>query len=522
MFPSGLTGTVLVREGGAWLGVDHTYLDKLEGIRHSKPRSFCMAGFCVSGQFVFVSAKGPYNSFKALVGRALRPTTYTPAPGVFESLNNWVPTFLNDWIQGHDPHPEEWLRHLPGPRARVMQREFLLLLLRGFRNKDGNVDSFVKMELLDGNVTELIDRMIQAPKAAGLRAVGPSMWSLTKALKRSWNADSVIFYASVSPIELSRWFNRVYIPGMVGGMTDVKQFDGSYSRPAWDFIYSLYERTGMFNLPFVRDFLDAWKKPRGKMSGRGYCFKYQADYMNASGRPDTALANALLNGLMTLVSLTVIYHDIDIVEITCAHVEEASRYFYIAVVGDDSLFLTVPLPCYTSLGFSAAHARVFSKFGFGIEMELTYRPFCMVFLGMRPYEVAGTYYFARTIGRCLYKYSYCLQPEKYDLMAWFHGKAYADSPGFQCVPILKELITCSLNFLDGKKRTAVVADPNKPWQAGNVTPAYDSSTLRQVASGYDISVNQLVSCIEFIQKDFTLPCILEHPVLDRICSFDAR
>lgn len=511
-----------VKAEGKWLEVDHTYLNELAGIRHLPPRHYAMAGFVVSGTYVFVSAKGPYNAFKALVGRGLRPTKYGPSPGAFSKLDIWAKPFLSAWIDGYDPNVEEWLAHVPPSRRVVFEQAYQELLFRGYTPRLSLFAAFIKMECLDGNTEELIDRMIQAPTPAGLRAVGPSMWSLTKSLKKVWNIDAVIFYASVAPTAISEWFNRYYIPGMIAGLADITQFDGSYSCDAWDFVYRLYAETGMFNLPFVKDFLRDWKKPKGKMLGRGYCYKYETDFMNASGRPDTALANALLNGLITLVSLTSIYHDIDVTEVTLAHVNEASAYFKISVVGDDSLFLATPLPCYTSEDFKGRYEACFATYGFALKMATTYDPFSMVYLGMRPYRVGSHYYFSRTVGRALFKYSYVLHPEKYDLMAWFHGKLFADAPGFRCIPVLAELMTVSLNYLEGQKRTAVPYDENKPWLHGNCTPDYDIATKSQFCAGYQILEAELDDLVQYILSIKIIPCVISHPTLTRICEFDDR
>lgn len=521
IFPT--TPRVWAKQGKSWVPVGPDYLNTLPTA--NRPQKFALAGLAVSGQHVFVSAKGPRNAFKALLGRGFSPPTFRPEPGLLKRMKPLLLPLIVGLLEPIEYDLEAWVSHLPGEkkrRARLAKQNIDRL---GWSNDWSHFSAFVKVEKLNGTknhryITEILDRLIQAPTPEGLVIAAPYLWKMTKRLKDVWNIDSPIFYASVSPDQLTHWFNRHYVPGMIAICADYAKFDNSHSIETWEFLESLYSEAIVDEL-FFR-LLAEWRAPRGKMTGRGWAFKYEAFVMNASGRPDTALANAILNGLVMFTVLCAIYFDISAEELTPAHVAEFFSVVHMAVVGDDSLVLLPDLPCFRN---KQAISDGIGRFGFdasGDKMVISTRPFDMVFLGMRPYPVGGCWYFSKTIGRYVYKAGFVLEPQKYDLGAWIAGCAVADGRILRCVPALHEIIerTLALRTADGRSMKVTQMVEHTPWKSPADTPPYDMGTIRYLADGYDVPVEMILQSISTFKALPNLPFVTDDPFLRRCCEVD--
>lgn len=500
--------------------------------RSTKPSHFAFAGVGhVSGR-VFVSAKGAYNAGKALFGRALQPAPEIPEPGIFLACEPSFRYLLPGFCGPVGYERVAWIQHLQGPRRKVIRQAAEAVDREGFSREWLEVDAFVKTEKLNGSLdiyhplVEMLDRLIQAPRPEGLVIVAPYMWKLTKRLKNIWNSSAPIFYAAVAPELLSDWFNANYSIGLIAVCADYAKFDNSHSEQSWAFMERLYGECHLDQL--VKVFLAAWRKPKGKMTGRGWCFRYQADYMNASGRPDTALANALLNGVVMFTCLAAIYNDTTVEALTQAQLSQALCDLRLSVVGDDSLALLPRCPQFLRGDFPQLLSSYIARFGFsakGEKMVVTDDPFEMVYLGMRPYPVAGRWHFARTIGRYYFKAGYCLDP-KADLGAWYAGNCLADLPGFGCVPVLRELCTRVLEYrtdVTGKslRYTPVAADANRPWKSAGPTPAYDNSTVEYLARGYQVPEQLIRQSIHYHRNLPAIPWLTDDPFIARTLEVDA-
>lgn len=520
---------VKARIGGEWVPVTAEHLAKTRGPR--KTRYMLAAGLMIAGFHVFASAKCEYNAFKALLGRGFALPAHKPEPGLFGKVRELAMHLVPMWLDRASGNTEEWLAHLPGPRRRVLRQAWLELRRRGWQVTWEEFTAFVKLEKLDGTDksgprprAQVMDRLIQAPDPHALVHVAPWMWSLTKSLKCTWHHKNRLFYASTNPRLLDAWFNAHYAPGKVAVCADYAKFDNSHSLDSWEFMEWFYAKTPMWADRLVVHILEQWRAPRGKMCGMGWAYRYEADFMNASGRPDTALANAVLNGVVMFLSLNSIFHGVKVEELTPSMIDDTAGHISLSVVGDDSLALLSPFPVFTDPGFPHRLSEAIARFGFdasGDKMVVTGNPFDMVFLAMRPYPVNGRWYFGKTLGRCLFKQGVMLEPEQRDPGAWYHGVMAAEEESSRCVPVLHDLVERVLTYRTGLKCTPVPYDEHKPWTTGGATPPYDASTIAYMAAGYGVPRCMLYDCLKHVKAIPSFPYVSAHPFLTRVCMYDS-
>jgi hypothetical protein len=401
-----------------------------------------------------------------------------------------------------------------------------------FKKAWAEFQAFVKAEKLCGFVQgpevgpqplgELIDRLIQGPHDATYIIAGPGLKPTCKRLKKLWNSSFPIFYAAVNPSVLREWFNTRYRPGMLGLLGDYTMYDNSHNDFSWDYVESLYQRLGLYNIPWFAEVMRAWRQPCGSLSGgRGtdqWKIKYRAYTMNASGRDDTAFANALLNGLAYSLSLiATIKHKI-VDDLTEDDVLELFPGLNLSVMGDDSLALLESHYYYE--GFNALLESNIGRFGFKIKLNVSDDPFQFVYLGMRPYPANGQWWFAKTIGRALYKWGWKLDQQGKDLPALMTGEAEATLKTDPVVPILSDAAAAYFSSRRGCKISPPLYD-DKPWkEADPEMPRYTTATLAYVAQGYGVSYSELLDCVNYISSTPSFPCVWDHPVLTAIVLAD--
>jgi len=243
--------------------------------------------------------------------------------------------------------------------------------------------------------------------------------------------------------------------------------------------------------------------------------------MNASGRDDTALANAVLNGVATMLSVCAAYHGCSLDELTEAKVLSTLANVRLGVCGDDSLGMLPRWDAARLLAFKAAVAANIREFGFNAKLETSTRIEECVFLGMRPYPVGGQWYWGKTIGRATYKMGWSLQPQLRDVMAHITGIADMHVKCSSHVPILADLALKICELRQGAKRTPVCADKAKPWEwTLESGVAYDDSTLQCVATLYGVTVADVRELIGAIHRVERLPAVIDSGLWRRIISMD--
>lgn len=515
----------IFKKVGKWKSaVDEHHLGNCSRTCSRRERAL-LVGPAVAGVIPAVSLICEYNSYKALLGRAFRKPRHRPAVFILSLLQKFSPLLLDGFQQLY--HPMSRQEYIDTARRRqVMQDASDLYDNTGWRDSYSLFSSFVKSEKLISikkhdlyflPLEHMLDRLINGPHPVTHIIAGPKIKPFTRLLKKLWGPTGRIFYAATSNVSLNFWFNQNYNPGKFAVCSDYTMFDNSHSSTTWEWIEGLYRALGMFDDPDFSVVMDAWRAPHGHLQGRGFCYEFFAYIMNASGRDDTALANALINGFAMFLSVLATILRAPLCSLNVDDIARAE--FNVSIMGDDSLVL---LPDYYSTpDLPAVLSDNLSQFGLEAKIELAYTPFDMVYLGMRPYLVDGVYWWGRTIGRALYKWGWKLDPNNCDAPAWMTGVAEAEVITSPHVPVLYDVAVSYLRSRVGCKRTPFVPDFERPWtQPDPNVPHYDVSTVAFVAHGYGVDPRELLSFCEYLLSLDTFPCIISHPVLEAIMMKD--
>lgn len=513
-----------------------------------EPRwTHALVGIGCSGARPMVSASTNYNRAKALCGRVFRkdPAEKLPAwgrgpsPGVWKWAEEFIPELLPAF-EAPRMSIEEWLDSMPSRRRKILRVAAARYWRAGWRESHRKFKAFLKTELLPGfakrggdliRLDEMIDRMIQGPNDVTHVIAGPYLKPLLHKLKLIWNCDDgPIFYGSSSPEALHKFLQKLEQQRGLYFWSDFTMFETTHSRESWAFMKELYRRARIDDVDFWK-VMEAWEKPSGTIGA----LKYNAPVMNASGRDDTALANAVLNGFSTYLSATAAYLDKPLNSITVEDVRSMRNVMTLSVCGDDSIGC-VPM----RRGLSAENFRQqlsdnIRKFGFKAVLYSSDRLEDAVYLGMRPYPTAKGFFWGKTIGRASYKLGWILRRHGRDLFAHHRGICEMHLKCSRHVPVLYDLALKCWELRPGTKITRPVADENKPWEwtfQGNVP--YDEITLESVARMYsqhsqngmpdvtdqEVTVQDVKDLIRAIAEVKALPCVVDHWLWKRIVHAD--
>lgn len=521
--------------GGPYSLVDPLKIARPKHLFHQARRQDAaqLVGIGVSNCVPFISAKSEYNASKALVIRVLSKPSNRPAAGLFDHLVSFtdflLPGFTVDNPAYERMSTRQWLDSMPARRKKALTRAWRNVNRLPWHKKYSEFGAFIKSELLPGfNQNEYLtpkntvsDRIIQGPADETHIIAGPVLKPATKLLKHIWSPKHIVFYASVDAGTLSGWYRENFPDGCIAVAADYSGFDNSHSKESWCFVEGLYRRAGLHYLePRLQKVLDAWRKPKGKIRGMGWILKYVADYMNASGRDDTALANALLNGFCMALSIIAAVKQVSVFSLCLEDVQTAASWLSVAVCGDDSLVaIRRPVPD----DFRQRLSQNIAQFGFTAEAEklvVTKRRFDHVFLGMRPYPDGETWSFGKTIGRAFWKRGWKFDQLDSHLPAWLRGVSEAELMWNQHVPLYADQLTTHLRLLGPGPKRPVAVDLDKPWTYGSRTSPYSGAGVRYIADGYGLAVGQVYACIEKIRSVPCLPYVIDDPVLRRVVCAD--
>ncbi len=525
-----LTNRLLLKRYGRYEQVQPEDLLKLPPEAEGRVRCR-LVGAAIAGARPYVSNTCLYNGIKAVLCRVFRSPKYQARVRAWATVRRLDDLLIGELfaLQFIAMTIDEWIGEAEPRRVPALLQAREELDKYGWRQAWELFSSFLKGEKLPWfeefleqlvELRELVDRLIQGPHDCTHLIAGVLLKPLTKMLKKVWSEFSPIFYAAVSVEKLDLWFNRNYVPGSWGLMCDYTMFDNSHSHYSWDWVESIYRRMGFFEMePRFEKVMKAWREPRGTMHGKGWTLKYAAYVMNASGRDDTSLANALLNGACMFLSLTAVFSGKQVEDLGPADVLAAKDIIRLSICGDDSLALLPYLPCSPDL-FCVTLSAHLAKFGFTAgadKMKVSMRPFDFVYLGMRPYFVDGRWYFAKTIGRALWKFGWQFDPRGSG-PAWMAGNCKQVLATQRVVPLLSDLAEAYLKQHRGP--ATQVREYHKPWQRETATPDYTLKVLMDVADGYGVALEELKDCIRYIRSLDTFPCVMDHPVLTKIMCVD--
>ncbi len=436
-----------------------------------------------------------YNALCAVLVRVFRLPKYQALPGLLARCaillaHHLLPSFFVERIY---MTILQWWESMPSNRKVPLWNAIVLYSQHGFTKKFSKIAAFLKGEMgpafskeTDGLLAldYSCPRLIQAPHDVTHVIVGPKVKPMLGWLKSDWNYDGGLFYGSREPIALQTWLDLSVsaFPDGIVVWIDYSMYDNSYSPDHWGFMYHLYGEL-MLDPEFAA-VMRAWEKPLGRVR----CFRYRGRSMNASGRDDTALANGVLNGLAVSVSLAATWYRKSVMEIEAPEIKHILTCFRASVCGDDSIIFGPSMSRQVRLDFVTRLSSNISQFGFEAKAFSSDRFYDAVYLGHRPLPVAGRWYWAKTIGRAIYKIGYQMGVVG-DPSAHLHGVMQMHSICSPHVPILGDIAHTYLRASSGSKVTPVRIDENKPWtwMTLHVSPgSYADDTLEAVAQAYSV------------------------------------
>lgn len=514
--------------------IDHTYLNFVAV--EEKERTRCLlVGGAIAGAAPFVTCSNLYNALKAVLCRVFRAPKHIANPRYWAVVRRFDHIFLAGMFSVviEKMSRADWIAEAEARRKPALLRASRELDELYWHEKFEWFGSFLKSEKLPGFeqfviamvllvLIAVVDRLIQGPHDATHLIAGPMLRPTTTRLKEVWSYQGPIFYAAVAISKLDSWFNERYHDGMWGVMCDYTMFDNSHSDLSWDWVESIYRRLGFFEEDSrFGKVMQAWRAPKGRLTGMGWMLEYRAYVMNASGRDDTSLANALLNGAGMLLALAAVFAHKSVPQLEEADVHAVLQKAHISICGDDSLVLLEYLPCPGDVFCTNLEAEL-AGFGFTAgadKMKISQNPFDFVYLGNRPYPVDGRWYFAKTIGRAMWKFGWRMDPDGGDNAAWMAGNCRQVVQTQQVVPLLYDVAQAYLAQHQGPV-SIMRPDVNKPWQERSSTPPYDAKVIRYLAEGYGVTVQEFEACVQYVRAQRVFPCVLDHPVLTTICCLD--
>lgn len=304
--------------------------------------------------------------------------------------------------------------------------------------------------------------------------------------------------------------------------------DNSYSRGVFLFLRKLYRILGFPKRGFVAALWWKLARVKGRISYDGDVRNFTAGYVNASGRDDTAVNNAVVNAWLSFLGWLSAGHAaagrvFSLDNIDQQFCTELVAQMRIGIVGDD-LAGAVP---FRWQRFSDQVEQLAESGGFSCKLTFVQHVDEIIFLGMRPYPVAvyedGVYRrrlrWGKQLGRCLYKAGWQLQPTV-DALAWGKGVAWATLIGDNHVPILRAFALAVLSRTDGVKMKV----PTDLWRY-HLTERREqrvitTDTVDMMIRVYGVNLRDIEDVESAFLSAPQLPCILSHPTLDRIMAVD--
>lgn len=524
-----------------WRNVEPTDLDRFSREVTKKRFVLTLAGIGCAGAYPVVSANTDYNRFKALCGRMFRKSE-VPAPGpeIYLHAKALQSFFFPNPLQARAMSVSEWLDSMPRRRRKALLRAAELYYRCGLMSAFRKFSSFIKTEALAGFgkdeydltfLDSMLDRLINGPHDVTHIVAGRRIKPLCKKLKEIWSWERPIFYGSASPEHLHRWLQRLVRRSGTYFWCDYSMYDVTHSNPSWDFIESLYREAGISDPDFWK-VMSWWRCPEGTCGP----FKFKADVMNASGRDDTAFANAVLNGFAAYTSAAAAWLRKSVFEVTVEDLYSLSDDLFLSVCGDDSLGRLPFMDEARQVEFARDMSANIALFGFEAKLNVSDKLSDCVYLGMRPYPTSSGWFWGKTIGRATYKMGYIVAKDDIDPLAHITGVAEMHVLCSSHVPVLSDLAQRIVELRRGAKRTKPHLDPEKPWewtyQSGvkydditldAVVDAYNFTRTRSRdfhSSGTSLTRSELQQLICEIRSIDTLPFVLNSPTWRKLIWAD--
>jgi hypothetical protein len=456
-----------------------------------------------------------------------------------------------------------WIDKFKPGRRRSYVSEIKKFLVVGLDNLEaGRFKSFIKRELAATRPRDYSTefppenpRLIQPPQDRTHIVAGRFMKAATSKLHKLWGLHDTVCYAGgLQPAQMDAWAARHMLPNAANRHpgkyyieNDFTAYDCTYSEELFDIVvYPFYRRMGLLGprgmeTPEQKNLyrvLQHWSRPTGVL-GSGAVYKGVT--MNASGRDDTALMNALCNGLCQLSVFTSLLTRVPMDQlhtIPLSVMADVFRRLNVIVLGDDSVTVVDQdaLDGYPmSSDLAADIARLIGLWGFEAKPKIKTKFSEVVFLGSRPWpamhqanrEDPHTYptiIWGPTIGRRIFKMGTMAAQQGHPL-AWLAGVADAAMRSSPHVPILRDL---SLSILEKTSRWDVhpsVVDEEDHYNptrsarfGGEIVPnCYTYAMLEEI---YGVTYDDLVDLEEQLRSSDFFPMFISSVATHKAISCD--
>lgn len=425
-------------------------------------------------------------------------------------------------------------------------------------------------------------RLIANPTLESHIALGPHMRPILHLYKEACSYKHCLFYASVSPDKMQCWLNQfnpryndvvdvdegadeaqyqmvdiehsgktfstkaktygvedvlpalpTYPHSKLIVMNDYSMMDNSYSEEAWHFIRWLYRSVGFPRRGRIARIWDLWCKPHIRVVlHNGEKHNVHPGAVNASGRDDTGLANALINGTLSVLGWLAALNKHEggepsmrgVLAMDEQLVAKFDSYFKIAIVGDDQMAV-VPTFMRDQV---AIVADIAARGGFQCKLTTTEDIRSAIFLAKRPVPIAvyrqGEWRhelrWTSVVGRMLYKSAWQRLPNNRSA-AWMKGKAFMQLLLDGHMPIVRACFKATLSCLEGVSMSIPAEFKHKPVPLSRTATRPIEETWDTLADVYGISKADAVDCERMLMTRVTsLPGVFSHPAIDRFFAVD--
>lgn len=455
------------------------------------------------------------NEIAAVVNRGcINRTDDEETESFWQMATEWerkFPTLSSDRVE---PIPTEvWLKRFPGPRQEEHRRALAQETLAEVNTASEAFDKRENALNFDAEGIVLTDpRLIQGKSSMMQITLGPFFVSYSKFTARHWNGEvspnvpQTFFYASGTDANaIGRWFDRslkvakriAKQHGLFVVLIDLDQsrFDATVGIPALHYNLFMYERNGM---PTRSAALY-----RRAMSCRGvtaHGVRYSVVGTRKSGEADTSVGNSALNKCVASI-YAALY----------------TKWTSMALLGDDNN--TISVSSYPPQVAAAALRDVCQDAGFQPEAHVVTNPFDMTFCSSRFWPSNTGSILGPKIGRVVAKTFYAIRMVDHaDAMAQVRGICLGMVNDVQHIPVLRAMIPRMIQLTSGHRVTPV-RQAEQRFHAREAGVCVDK-TWEMMLHLYELTRDDILDLEQYMREIPSLPCGLNHWVLDRIISID--
>lgn len=381
---------------------------------------------------------------------------------------------------------------------------------------------------------KLAPRGLCAPHDVAHCIVGPTTRPALHSLGELFHHEHPIFYCcGVTPDKLDHRLHRIATtPGLIFFEVDYSSYDQSIRSEALNTAMLFLADLGVdVRGGHMGEIFRRWAKPCGR-SRCGVTFK--GDYMNASGRDDTAFINGVCNISALSVSLLRIVLTPDgrspcslqaILAKDDACLLTALQMVHALILGDDS-FGAVPMAFKPVLSCLPA---LLADFGFEAKFKMHEDIRDATFLGCRPWRTTHGWKWGRTPGRCVYKAHWAARPPVAPA-AHLRGVCVGLHQAYPHVPIVNDFAQVGLRLTCGVVAERLDAIGWSVWsqdymrakarrpQSERYGPSEE--TLEDLGHVYGITCEEYSDFQVCMANVHSIPCLLDHVVLRKIIAVD--